>query len=65
MNQSFTAETRLLMRHAIAAAGGNEVFFLGRADSEGRVCDAETLARGNMMKTIESIRKLMMICIVY
>ena len=58
MNQSFIAEARLLLRHAIAAAGGNEVFFLGRADSEGRVCDAEVLARGNA----EAVPAILQVC---
>jgi ATP-dependent DNA helicase DinG len=35
------------MRHEIAAAGGNEVFFIGRTNVDGIVCEAETIARGS------------------
>ena len=47
MTNCFTSETRLLLRHAIKATGGNEVFFVGHTDAELRVADAEVLARGN------------------
>ncbi len=46
MDQPITADCRHLMRHAIAEARGNEVFFLGRTDTELRVYEVEVLARG-------------------
>ena len=47
METQFTTDCRALMRHEIAAAGGNEVFFIGRTNVDGIVCEAETIARGN------------------
>ncbi len=47
METQFTSDCRALMRHEIAAAGGNEVFFIGRTDVDGIVCEAETIARGS------------------
>ncbi len=47
METHFTADCRALMRHEIAAAGGNEVFFVGRTNVDGIVCEAETIARGS------------------
>lgn len=46
MNKQFTEDALLLMRHEIGAARGNEVFFLGRANVDGIVCEVETIARG-------------------
>ena len=46
--KSFFAEKAVLqMRTAIAEAGGNEVFFLGRTDEAKLVVEVEPLARGN------------------
>ncbi|MDD5286503.1 MAG: helicase C-terminal domain-containing protein [Desulfuromonadaceae bacterium] len=47
MNNFFTDDALLLMRHEIAATGGNEVFFIGRTNVDGIVCEAEAIARGN------------------
>ncbi|WP_404827059.1 helicase C-terminal domain-containing protein [Desulfuromonas versatilis] len=47
MEENFYPEALQMMRHAIAEAGGNEVFFLGRTDAELRICELEVLARGN------------------
>lgn len=47
MQQTYTSNTRLLLAQAIRDAGGNEVFFLGRADADQRVVEVEVLARGN------------------
>ncbi len=47
METQFTTDCRALMRHEIAAAGGNEVFFIGRTNVDGIVYEAETIARGN------------------
>jgi ATP-dependent DNA helicase DinG len=47
MNKHFTDDALLLMRHEIAAAGGNEVFFIGRTNVDGIVFEAETIARGS------------------
>jgi ATP-dependent DNA helicase DinG len=47
METQFTTDCRALMRHEIAAAGGNEVFFIGRTNVDGMVCEAETIARGS------------------
>ena len=47
MQTHFTQDCRALMRHEIAAAGGNEVFFIGRTNVEGVVCEVETIARGS------------------
>jgi ATP-dependent DNA helicase DinG len=47
METQFTTDCRALMRHEIAAAGGNEVFFIGRTNVDGIVCEAETIARGS------------------
>jgi len=46
METQFTYDCRALMRHEIAAAGGNEVFFIGRTNVDGLVYEAETIARG-------------------
>ncbi len=46
MEQSISIEARALMRHAIAEAHGNEVFFLGHTDARCRVVAVEVLARG-------------------
>lgn len=46
MNKYFTEDAQLLMRHEIAAAKGNELFFIGRADVDGVVCEVKTIARG-------------------
>jgi ATP-dependent DNA helicase DinG len=58
MNKSFTPEARLLLCHAIMAADGNEVFFVGRTDAELRVTDAEVLARGNS----EAVPAILQLC---
>lgn len=47
MDRHYTPEARAAMRAAIAEAGGNEVFFLGRTDKELRVASVEVLARGS------------------
>lgn len=47
MQQTYPEQIRQLMRHAIAEADGNEVFFLGHTDPEQRVIEIEVLARGN------------------
>jgi ATP-dependent DNA helicase DinG len=47
METQFTADCRALMRHEIAAAKGNEVFFIGRTNVDGMVCETETIARGS------------------
>lgn len=43
----FTDEVRLRMTEAIAEAAGNEVFFGGRIDAQGRVVSVVVAARGN------------------
>ncbi|MBI2421261.1 MAG: DEAD/DEAH box helicase [Candidatus Hydrogenedentes bacterium] len=43
----FHPEAAQAMEDAIRAAGGNEVFFAGKADAEGLVADVRVLARGN------------------
>jgi len=47
MKRYFSEQALLDMRAAIAAAGGNEVFFLGRTDENRIVAEVEPLARGN------------------
>ncbi|BCS55684.1 helicase C-terminal domain-containing protein [Geobacter sp. SVR] len=47
MNRYFTNDALLLMRHEIELAGGNEVFFIGRTNLDGIVCEVETIARGS------------------
>jgi ATP-dependent DNA helicase DinG len=47
MNKHFTEDALLLMRHEIKQARGNEVFFIGRTNVDGIVCEAETIARGS------------------
>jgi ATP-dependent DNA helicase DinG len=47
MDQSFTDQAAAFLRQAIAEAGGQEVFFLGRTDADLRVVEARVLARGN------------------
>ncbi len=47
MNKHFTDDALLLMRHEIAQARGNEVFFIGRCNVDGIVCEVEAIARGN------------------
>lgn len=47
MKRYFSENALQQMREAIAEAGGNEVFFLGRTDEAKVVIDAEPLARGN------------------
>lgn len=47
MNKYFTDDALLLMRHEIKQARGNEVFFIGRTNVDGIVCEAETIARGS------------------
>ena len=46
MNKYFTDDALLLMRHEIAEAAGNEVFFIGRTNVDGIVCEVEAIARG-------------------
>ena len=46
MNKFFTDDALLLMRHEIAEAAGNEVFFIGRTNVDGIVCEVEAIARG-------------------
>jgi ATP-dependent DNA helicase DinG len=47
MNKHFTDDALLLMRHEISGAKGNEVFFIGRANVEGIVCEVEAISRGS------------------
>ncbi len=47
MERSLTPAARAAVRQAIAEARGNEVFFLGRTDTDLRVCEVEVLARGS------------------
>ncbi len=47
MKRYFSDKALLQMRAAIAEAGGNEVFFLGRTDEMKLVVETEPLARGN------------------
>jgi len=47
METHFTADCRALMRHEIASAKGNEVFFIGHTNVDGIVCEVETIARGS------------------
>jgi ATP-dependent DNA helicase DinG len=47
MNKHFTEDALLLMRHEIAGASGNEVFFIGRTNVDGIVCEVEAIARGS------------------
>ena len=47
MNKHFTDDALLLMRHEIAEARGNEVFFIGLTNVEGIVCEVEAIARGS------------------
>lgn len=47
MEQTFLPQVADSMRQAIAAAGGREVFFVGRTDEDLRVREARVLARGN------------------
>ncbi len=47
MNKHFTDDALLLMRHEIAGAKGNEVFFIGKTNVEGIVCEVEAIARGS------------------
>ncbi|HEX9024676.1 MAG TPA: helicase C-terminal domain-containing protein [Geobacteraceae bacterium] len=47
MKRYFSEKALLQLRAAIAEAGGNEVFFLGRTDETKLVVDGEPLARGN------------------
>ncbi|MDO9067461.1 MAG: helicase C-terminal domain-containing protein [Deltaproteobacteria bacterium] len=47
MNTYFTEDVMLLIRYEITAAGGNEVFFVGRTNVDSIVCEAETIARGS------------------
>jgi ATP-dependent DNA helicase DinG len=47
MYRFFTEQALLQMREAIAEAGGNEVFFVGRTDEARIVTEVEPLARGN------------------
>jgi ATP-dependent DNA helicase DinG len=44
--QTFSSHAGQQMRQAIQAAGGHEVFFLGRTDEDLRVVEVEVLARG-------------------
>jgi len=47
MNRYFTEDALLMMRHEIAEARGNEVFFIGSTNLDGIVCEVETIARGS------------------
>lgn len=47
MEKTFTSQVVDDMRRAIAEAGGREVFFHGRTDSDLRVAGVRVLARGN------------------
>jgi ATP-dependent DNA helicase DinG len=47
MPKQFSPAARRALHRAVAEAGGNEVFFLGRTDDQRRVTTVEVLARGN------------------
>src|ERR1035437_8733609 len=47
METQFTSDCRALMRHEITAAKGNEVFFIGRTNVDGIICEVATIARGS------------------
>ena len=47
INRRFSAEVREKMKQAIFDAGGNEVFFTGLIDSDGKVISVSVGARGN------------------
>ncbi|ABA87286.1 ATP-dependent DNA helicase DinG [Syntrophotalea carbinolica DSM 2380] len=47
MEKTFTSQVIEVMRQAIAAADGREVFFQGRTDADLRVVQVQVLARGN------------------
>lgn len=47
VEERFTDAAAAALRAAIADAGGNEVFFLGTLDDQGRVASVRVLARGN------------------
>ena len=47
MHKFFTEDALLLMRHEIAQASGNEVFFIGQTNLDGIICEVEVVARGN------------------
>ena len=47
MTNHFTDDARLLMRHEIAQAKGNEVFFIGHCNVDGAVYEVEAIARGS------------------
>ena len=51
METNFTSESRAYMRSEIALAGGNEVFFVGRANPNGVVQEVEVIARGSKHAT--------------
>jgi ATP-dependent DNA helicase DinG len=46
MHKHFTEDALLPMRQEIQQANGNEVFFIGRTNVDGIVCEVETIARG-------------------
>lgn len=43
----FTSEIRQMLAHAIEDASGNEVFFIGRLDEQGRIHECRIAARGH------------------
>jgi len=47
INRRFSAEVRSQMKEAIEDAGGNEVFFTGSIDSEGKIISVNVASRGN------------------
>lgn len=47
METHFTPDSRALMRFEISQASGNEVFFIGRTNLDGIVCEVEAIARGS------------------
>lgn len=47
MHRFFTEDALLLMRHEISQTSGNEVFFIGRTNVEGIVCEVDAIARGS------------------
>lgn len=47
MKRYFCDEAIEGIREAVREAGGNEVFFLGKPASDGRVAGVDVIARGN------------------
>jgi ATP-dependent DNA helicase DinG len=58
MERTYFPAAVAALRSAIAEAGGNEVFFLGRTDAERRVVEVEVLARGSA----EAVPAILQLC---